>query len=315
MGKSEDDRADAQAVDLKKITKEYMNNTKVFNKVIGQFHGAEIHKPYCISALKDKKIITAVIIVYEDEVKTSKSITAFDIAVMDAVYTLTVYGYWKFTPIDVARVMSGEFSQHFKFSPQKIGAITKSLQKLRRVDVEIDCTAEFASRKKIGPGVQMRRRSYLLPLEETQITLNNHHKANGFELIKMPVLYEYATEISQMISFSVTLLETDMARESDDVMIIKRYLIKRIEQMKHNPALSRKIIYDYEKDGARRGMFEDLGFAPDNYKNRKKWRTKKSKINSTVADILNKFQQQRYITGFELIKGGNNEIRGIEISP
>lgn len=54
---------------------------------------------------------------------SNPNITQYDMAVMDAVYTLLVNGAVAFTPEMVVRIMSGNFEQDVK--PQKSGAVTK----------------------------------------------------------------------------------------------------------------------------------------------------------------------------------------------
>lgn len=48
---------------------------------------------------------------------SNPDVTQFDLAVMDSVYTLAVSGIMRFTPEDVARIMSGNLEQNL--TPKK----------------------------------------------------------------------------------------------------------------------------------------------------------------------------------------------------
>ena len=82
---------------------------------------------------------------------------------MDAIYTLYVSGSEVFTPEMIVRTMSGNLTQDV--TPQKAGAITKSLNKLTMVRITIDCTQELIARKVLKKGQKAHLKSYLMPLK------------------------------------------------------------------------------------------------------------------------------------------------------
>ena len=120
------------------------------------------------------------------------------------------------------------------------------------VRITIDCTEELIARKVLKKGQKAHLKSYLMPLRELEVKLGNQKIAKGYQLIEEPVLYTYAEKVGQIINVPRSLLETKgELSDTDEVIIIKRQLIKRIEAMKNskNHIVSRKISYEwYDKN-------------------------------------------------------------------
>ena len=173
-------------------------------------------------------------------------------AVMDSVYTMLVNGVVAFTPEMVVRIMSGNFDQDVK--PQKSGAVTRSLHKLSLIRISIDCTNELRTREKIKKDETAKWESYLMPLHEIDIQSANHQTVmRGYQLLEKPILYFYAESIKQIIDVPTELLEiTDASgsghlSDTDDVIVIKRAIIRRIEQMKNEKNHMNNDTINYER--------------------------------------------------------------------
>ena len=302
-----------EEVRMPKPKKEYLNNSKIANYISS--NNNLLDKTLQLTTIPKKNIFVTVDLTTDENVSViNQNITQYDMAVMDSVYTLLVNGTSSFTPEMIVRIMSGNFEQDV--TPQKAGAVTKSLNKLSLIRISIDCTDELRMRKQISNNKTAQLTSYLMPIREITIRSANHQtEMKGFQLIEKPVLYTYAENIKQIMSVPTTLLETkNKISNTDDVIIIKRALIKRIEIMKSNKNLINSNIINYErydpKTGDTKGFFQTLGFYKNNYSN---WKKKKSRLHNTITSILNIFIQDHYILGYTVITEGKQKINGIQI--
>lgn len=302
-----------EEVRMPKPKKEYLNNSKIANYISS--NNNLLDKTLQLTTIPKKNIFVTVDLTTDENLSvTNQNITQYDMAVMDSVYTLLVNGTSSFTPEMIVRIMSGNFEQDV--TPQKAGSVTKSLNKLSLIRISIDCTDELRMRKQISNNKTAQLTSYLMPIREITIRSANHQtEMKGFQLIEKPVLYTYAENIKQIMSVPTALLETkNKISNTDDVIIIKRALIKRIEIMKSNKNLINSNIINYErydsKTGDTKGFFQTLGFNKNNYSN---WKKKKSKLHNTITSILDIFIQDNYILGYTVITEGKQKINGIQI--
>lgn len=302
-----------EEVRMPKPKKEYLNNSKIANYISS--NNNLLDKTLQLTTIPKKNIFVTVDLTTDENLSvTNQNITQYDMAVMDSVYTLLVNGTSSFTPEMIVRIMSGNFEQDV--TPQKAGSVTKSLNKLSLIRISIDCTDELRMRKQISNNKTAQLTSYLMPIREITIRSANHQtEMKGFQLIEKPVLYTYAENIKQIMSVPTALLETkNKISNTDDVIIIKRALIKRIEIMKSNKNLINSNIINYErydsKTGDTKGFFQTLGFNKNNYSN---WKKKKSRLHNTITSILDIFIQDNYILGYTVITEGKQKINGIQI--
>lgn len=302
-----------EEVRMPKPKKEYLNNSKIANYISS--NNNLLDKTLQLTTIPKKNIFVTVDLTTDENLSvTNQNITQYDMAVMDSVYTLLVNGTSSFTPEMIVRIMSGNFEQDV--TPQKAGSVTKSLNKLSLIRISIDCTDELRMRKQIGNNKTAQLTSYLMPIREITIRSANHQtEMKGFQLIEKPVLYTYAENIKQIMSVPTALLEAkNKISNTDDVIIIKRALIKRIEIMKSNKNLINSNIINYErydsKTGDTKGFFQTLGFNKNNYSN---WKKKKSRLHNTITSILDIFIQDNYILGYTIITEGKQKINGIQI--
>lgn len=302
-----------EEVRMPKPKKEYLNNSKIANYISS--NNNLLDKTLQLTTIPKKNIFVTVDLTTDENLSvTNQNITQYDMAVMDSVYTLLVNGTSSFTPEMIVRIMSGNFEQDV--TPQKAGSVTKSLNKLSLIRISIDCTDELRMRKQIGNNKTAQLTSYLMPIREITIRSANHQtEMKGFQLIEKPVLYTYAENIKQIMSVPTALLKAkNKISNTDDVIIIKRALIKRIEIMKSNKNLINSNIINYErydsKTGDTKGFLQTLGFNKNNYSN---WKKKKSRLHNTITSILDIFIQDNYILGYTVITEGKQKINGIQI--
>lgn len=300
--------------------KEYFNNSKVANYISTNTGIVDVASLQ-LTTIPKKNIFVAVDLTSDENFKLSNpNVTQYDLAVMDAAYTILKNGRDSFTPEMIVRIMAGNMD--LDVTPQKKAAVTRSLNKLRHIDITIDCTEEFRARKLIGKDDKdLILSSYLMPLEKISFTPAFHkEKIEGFRFIKEPVLYTYAESVKQIIDAPTELLEMTNVNMTDDFIILRDYLLKRIATMKNpkNHRESKRITYEWtdKKDGKIKGLLPDLGYTKEYQEiHSSNWRRKKSEIHKSVLVILDNFKEKEFIEGYEVIisDAGRKTIYGVDI--
>ena len=245
-----------------------------------------------------KEILTKVSLNYDDEniqiYDKNKRFTPYDRTVHNAVCSLFEAGNTNFTPDQVYRAMNGLDDQQY-VSPQAVGAITRSLDKQRRIYAKIDYTNEAkAHRKDVNSCIV---EDYILSAKKITLEAGGQ-RVTGYKLNSKPILYQYAQVSGQVLTVPNKLLNTkDVIRSTEDVIIIREYLIRRIEVMKKNKDQSNRILLER--------VYEELN-EPEPTKK------KALKIRNIIEKLLSKFVSEKYIKNFKFYKEGR-AFKGIEI--
>lgn len=261
-----------------RFERQYMNNTKIGSILASQSISIEEGG----SQLKVTTINGKVNVVdlYHDSnvILSPNNITQFDMAVMDAAYTIMCAGYSIITAEWIARALSGNPEK--KITQQKSSAIRRSIDKLGSIHIKLDCREEFNARRDTkGKTDQYVYESYFLPIGKEEV----YCAANGRETVAYPLvaksaLYEYAEIVRQIIDVPAGLFDTHSKfRESDENILIKHYVIKRVAQiLSKNKMNSNKIsfLWHDKTNDKDRGLFPELGYVPEDTD---AWRDKKRK--------------------------------------
>lgn len=245
-----------------------------------------------------KDVFTQVTLNYDDNniqiFEKDKRFTAYDRSVHNAICSLFEAGNTNFTPDQVYRCMNGLEDKQF-VSPQAIGAITKSLDKSRRILVKIDYTDEARAYKKDTS--QFIMEDYVLPAKKITVKAGGK-EVSGYKIYGKPVLYEYAQVTKQVITIPSKLLNTkDVINTTPEVTVIREYLIRRIAVMKNDKRQSNKILLQK--------IYNEIGQTEPN-------KDKMKSVRNIVNKLLGKFQQEQYIKGYGFYKEGR-AFKGIEI--
>ena len=282
------------------FNRQYMNNTKL-SRILAT---RKINMTDESFDLKINERVVNLIDIWSDQNITlsNDNITQYDLAVMDAAYTIMCQGPMLITPEWILRVMSGNLKQ--KLSEQKIEEVQASIRKLQGVRIKVDCTAEynaFQLQKGKEPVDCWTYESYLLPLGKIEA----RYEANGrlvtaYTVLEKPALYRYAEMNHQIVDVPAYLLETQSHfSDTDEAVLIKRYVIKRVAQIvKANKLKGNKISFLwYDKnEKEQRGLFSELGYKPERTS---AWRKKKGKINDIVKGTLKTLVDAKAISSFE----------------
>lgn len=314
-------------VSMPKVETEYTNISKIAHYITTTSGLVDAEKPFTLVTMPSKNATVTIALKADKGIKLSKNITQYDFDIMDAVYSLFINGCSVFSPEMVARMISGKLNG--RVSAQKIGSVTRSINKLRHVDITIDLTDEYIkSGKKLPEGVDaLTRTSYLLPLEiynavipdngktlKTRKTILDDEEINviaGYEFVKKPVLYTYAEQRGDIEDFPMALLSDPTISDTDENTAIKWYIVRRIAALRKaknkTNELKDVIYYDTEEQ---QGAFSDLWYNPDEYSN---WRKKKAKIHEAIVAELEVCLREKFIKSYEVIKKGTS-IEGVSIT-
>ena len=285
--------------------KQYMNNTKL-SRVLTTDKTIKINDKQLakIDIKVNERIVNLVNIWTDDNITlSSDNITQYDMAVMDAAYTIMSQGPMVITPEWILKVMSGNPKQ--RITEKKISEVKESINKLQSIRIKVDCTSEYneyMKKQKKKPVDNYTYESYLLPLGKVEA----RYEANGkivtaYTVLQKPALYQYAEMNHQIVDVPAYLLETQSQfNDTTEAILIKRYVIKRVAQIvKNNKLNSNKISFLwYDKsDGEQRGLLPELGY--ENYKSEHFRKKVKPKINKIVKGTLQSLKDASAITDFE----------------
>lgn len=305
----------------------------------------EIIMTVCETGKRNNKTVvtSSCILTYEgDNVKISgrQPFTEFDRNVYDAVCSLYAAGNRVFTSDMVWRAML-ERTQQEQPTPAQKAAITKSIDKMRFMRAQIDCSNEFKARRIELNGENVSGAGYddnLLHLSVTWVTAGkNTIRAYEFpqEARFAPVLYQYSAAVKELITTPVGLLDikkldktgkptTHSVEYTEQRVIINGYLRRRIEGMKgKNKLLNHNIRFtDYVKDGqTHEGLYSIAGYPelsqpmPEGLSDAEKTKRKNDAryIREDAKLALDYWKAKNYIKGYRDYRDGNRVI-GFEIA-
>ena len=254
-----------------------------------------------VSGRGKSEITTRCMLTYEgDNITLSgrQPFTEYDRNVADAVTSLYEYGGSNIvTAATVYRAMVNMTDTETP-SPQQIGAVTRSLDKMRFTRVRIDCTEELKQRKVSLNGQQITGvlvDTYLLAMESIEIEAGGQ-RVKAYKIIKTPILYEYAQITKQVITAPSKLLAIPDQSNTEKRISIKSYLLRRIYGIKGKSRLNPHILLNK--------MSEDLDMQPT---------TDDKKRNKIYIDNVWKYwKQEKFIKDYSFTKSGR-EYDGIMI--
>ena len=288
--------------------KHLIPNNKLANSLTKDIIGAGLIE-LDVGRKKDD-ILTRCILSYEgDNVKLTsrRSFTEYDRQVADAVTSLYEYGDKShiITAATVYRAMVHATETETP-SPQQIEAVTQSLDKLRFVRVQIDCTEELMRRNIDLNGSQItagKIDTYLLTLDKMEIIAGGQ-KVVAYKVIKTPILYEYSRLTGQVITVPAALLDIRdktgaKIPNTERRIAIKGYLMRRISIMKGQNSKNQSchILYD--------SLYNEVCSTEPTQK-------EKRLIRDYIPYVLEYWKSEKFIKDYEELTHGKKKI-GIEI--
>jgi hypothetical protein len=144
-------------------------------------------------------------------------------------------------------------------------------------------------------------------LAATKITVKiSGQEHEAYKLLDKPILYEYAQISGQIITVPPKLLQTKEAvRSTDEVIVIRGYLLRQIEWIKNgNIGRNENITY--------KGIYDELEITRDFY-DEGMYKKKTHMTRSHVKSILDEWKGQEYIKNYMEYKEGNM-IKGVTVT-
>lgn len=290
--------------------KHLIPNNKLANSLTKDIIGAGIIE-LDVSGKKEPELLTRCILNYEgDNVKLSsrQPFTEYDRNVADAVTSLYEYGDSShiITAAQVYRAMVHATKTETP-SAQQIGAVTKSLDKMRFVRVQIDCSQELTRRKVSLNGAQVtsgKIDTYLLALEKIEVTAGGQ-RVSAYKIMKPPILYEYSSLTRQVLTVPAALLDvrdnTGVKVSNTELRIAaKGYLLRRISVMKGKSGARQSHTIKYSS------LYEEV--CPGQTLRR----VEQQRLRDYTAIVLENWTWKGFISGYTETLQGNKKI-GVEI--
>lgn len=219
-------------------------------------------------------------------------LTEYDRCIADSVTSLHIAGNKYITPFMVYKALTGNAETH-TISEAITNKISASLEKMRRIDVVIDCTDEVKISRRKGSA---RLKGYLLPLSQAEVMIQGERRT-VFEIIDTPILYKHAAQRKQVISVPTKLLQIDEASTTESRTVIVNYLLRRIAEMRGNKMKSNKILFST--------VFEVLSVTD---------RAEKKRIRDYITQVLESWKKADFISEFSYEKDSRNSFRAISIT-
>ena len=258
-----------------------------------------------ISGRKAKKeVTTKVMLEYDNKYLdfSGQKYTPYDREVYDGVVTLYAAGNNIVTPAMVYRAMNGLTETEY-IKPETLEKVKESLDKSRYLRIIIDYTEEA---KLYNKDIKKTKyEGYVLAANKITVNLNGQeHEA--YKLLDKPILYEYAQISGQIISVPMKLLQTkDAVRSTDEVIVIRGYLLRQIEWIKNDKSnRSDNIAYQSIYNELKILKF-DLG--------EQAYKDKTKKIRNHVKAVLDEWVEEGYILKYAEYKEGRTII-GVTIA-
>lgn len=267
-----------------------------------------------LPVLKDKKTTSHVVVGYEEDPNISAfSLTEYERQVSDSIITI-----WEgteeqgipalFTADTVFRNMPGEGG---KPSPQQKGAITKAIEKFRRLHVFVNATDEMRKRGLIGESQKVIFDDMYLSVTRMECTVKNGGQVvEAYKINSEPIVYRYCKMTNQILSVSrdcIEIKKTKKNQTTGEITIsnlpvsmtthrqaMTGYIIRRIEVMKRDRKNKKKQQSDIIRFDT---LFNDVGLE-DQDRNRAKENRK------FCYQVLDYFMAIKYIKGYEVQKEG-----------
>lgn len=280
-------------------------NNKLANKITKNLMNEGTIELVINNKKAKKEVTTKVMLNYEDDnvqLISRAKFTAYDREVYDGVTTLYEAGNEIVTPAMIYRAMNGLTETEY-IQPEALLKIKESIDKSRFIRTVIDYTDEAKLyHQEVDKTIY---EGYLLNCEKINVEAGGK-ELEAYKLMRKPILYEYAQISGQIISIPINLLNTkDTVNSTEDVTIIRGYLLRQIEWMKHERS-KRDTNITYQ------GIYEELEVYKKDF-DKRAYENKIIKIRKHVKAILESWKIQNYINYFEEYKDGR-QIKGVKIN-
>lgn len=257
--------------------------------------------------LEDKKtqILTSFDIRFSEEFKGKNSITAFDELVFDICISEQFKGNQYTTPSIIHRAMGGSKT---KLTPKDKDKILQSVRKLATTYIDFDIT-EICQKFGYNDGRSYKYSGYLLPCEYITASVNGWTDSAVIHFLRDSPLLDVAKIKNQFRTCDVALLDVPNVRNTEIVLSLKGYLLRRIQKIIGSHEKHTKHIRGKSSDGkfifqqatklqkiiTLDSVFEQCGLSDAD-------RNRKAEYRKSIEKIMNHFRAKSLISEWQFAK-------------
>lgn len=231
-----------------------------------------------------------------DGISTQENLTEYDGGVFNSVISVISESP---APIFTAKQIAthyyyGDNPSNNNPSAQQVGAVTKSLEKMRKADIKIDYTDHMRLNGKLKEGESFAVEDYFLPSRKLHITTGGN-TILAYEVMRTPPLQRYAEDVNQISRISASALNVPVNLDEGKA-VVRDYILREISINKEGMLVitARKIL-------------EVAGLDPENVT-----RKKRKAIMDAVDRMLEHWKADKTIKSYSYTKQ-NRSITKINI--
>ena len=169
-----------------------------------------------------------------DGISTQDNLTEFDGGVFNSVISVIAENA---VPVFTAK----QIAQHYYYgdnpnnsnpSAQQVGAVTKSLEKMRKVDIKIDYTDHMRLNGKLTDEEGFEVEDYFLPSRKHHITTGGN-TITAYEVMRTPPLQRYAEDVNQISRVPASALNVPVNLDEGKA-VVRDYVLREISIKKRD---------------------------------------------------------------------------------
>ena len=275
------------------------NLTKASKKIFDSSIALSDLKQAEIDITPNKKGVVNTFSVYVDmtapELKGTENVTEYDKSVHNMAVSIgKVNKHGFFTARELATALiHGDNPNNNRVSSQQIGAVTKSIEKQRHIDITIDWTEHIKLNNKGNipeDATSFKVKDYMLPVREYTATIGGKtlHGYQFIDPVKLSPLYQYATSVGQIGQHPVKMLNVPINLDQQK-LVIRDFLLEEIAHIQKNTSWNNTISVEKLLEVAG----EDLQTIT---------RKKKSTLLQAVEEMLTYWKKEGYIKDYKKTK-------------
>ena len=281
------------------IETQYVNNTELFRRLL-KIRELTISPAGIRKHVSFQELPKAVTFELKAEKPMNLSISPFDLAMMDAIYTLMVAGTDVVTPAQIYQTMSGDPDQRVSAAMQD--KISTHMDVLSGLSIQIDAGKQFSEYKRLKEKSTVFSGPFL-PAEKVDGRHINRTACTAYRITEIPPIYQYAAALRQIVPIPAEWINTkDYFNDTEGAVVIKRYVLKRIA-LEHD-----RCNFNYDAAG---GLYSELEFRPDDST---RWRKKtKPSILRVVTGTLDHLVDLEMIDAYQPYRAGKTASRNVPV--
>lgn len=234
-----------------------------------------------------------------------EDVTAYDELILDVCISEQFKGNEYTTPAIIHRALGGSKT---KLTTKDKDKILQSVRKLATTFIDFDIT-DVCKKFGYNDGKEYKYSGAILPCEYVTATINGWTDSAVIHFLRKTPLLDVATFKGQIATCDISLLDVPKIRNTDTILAIKGYLLRRILQIKgsHNPHKKHfcgknkegKLNFRTAKKLEKIILFETLF---QNCELSDADRRRKVEYRNSISKILDHFKEKGVITEWHFVK-------------